>query len=170
MIVRIEGISPFSLFVKENLQDQHYKMIAEQFFKQLFEGRAPGKLILHKFFTFEDGLKLLEFKRTDGSFYFVKILKITIYLQFFNTLAPQEERTSIPVHLNTNIYDDIETPNSIVFTNSPFPNIYPQKIPKVISLNKLILFLTDPFQSSFLFFLTSKSQKTQQKTQKMIRS
>ncbi|KAG2373409.1 hypothetical protein C9374_012148 [Naegleria lovaniensis] len=137
LYIRISGFTPIVLNLKESdLRPQHCVEIVNEYYSKLYDGKPPSPLRPHKIITFANNDKLLVFNREET----------------FNS------KFTLPIQQMIPIYD--EPPaciESINYVKSPMPKLYPYNVPKYVSLNRLILLLTDekrsePFLSSVFWW------------------
>lgn len=125
LFIKISGMTPFVLQLNKGLQLHHYRQIVDLYYTQeLYSGNPPSPLYIFKIVNFPNGDKLFEYKRKQTT----------------NAIF------SIEMQQQTNINQ--EPPpceDSITFVKNTFADQCSlSEIPKLISLNRLLLLLTDP--------------------------
>jgi hypothetical protein len=129
LFVRIQGLSPIQLHQHKGLSVESYIDIVNQYYINLYSGKPPGPLYPHKIVNFNNGDKLLEFRRKE-----------TLALKF-----------CMEVQNKTPIYDEpAPCKESITMMASPVPDICEYQLPRFISLNRLLLMITDPWSDGIL--------------------
>ncbi|KAL9658691.1 hypothetical protein ABK040_005847 [Willaertia magna] len=130
LYIKIPGFTPIVLRLKESkLQIHHCIEVANEYYGKLFNGNPPVPLYIQKVINFNNGDKLLIFYREETSDFGFNMHiqhKISIY----------EEPPACP--------------ESVIFMKSPCPKLYRGILPKVVSLNRLLLILTDGTIDKFL--------------------
>lgn len=166
LFVRVEGMSPFSLLLKDNLLPEHYEEIATKYFNETYVvSREPQELILIRRVHFQTNDVLLDFKRK-------KTTRQRAAAQVTSALATVKA-TGGPDAAESLVTDDHlyeratskKIKNELVVTDamSTVPQCETHHLPLGISFNRLIALITDPTSSPFLedvFFITFRQFAT----------
>ncbi|KAL0485952.1 RasGEF [Acrasis kona] len=130
LFVRISALSPFILQLYDGLTISNYDQIVRKYYTELYDGSPPGPIHLKKVVNLSDGNRLFEYHRKTRHF----------------------ANFSMDVQQMLYIYD--EPPpcdESITMIKSPVPDLCEVEVPRVCSLNRLILKFTDPMiENKFL--------------------
>ena len=151
LFVRVEGLSPFSLILQDNLLAEHYEEIAVKYFRENWHTtRQAPELMLIRRIIFKNNDQLLDFKRKKRN---IKAPSLT---------PSKPADPSQRVYATTGQAEMIR--QEMVVTNPPVPSLgvhsETELLIKSISLNRLVMKMTDPTVSPFLenvFWVTYRS-------------
>jgi hypothetical protein len=152
LFVRVEGHTPFSLILQDNLLPQHYEEIAADYFKkQWASSRQAPTLVLIRRVVFKNSDQMMDFRKRSG---------VQQALPDFDALR-EDARLYDATHQVELIKHDM------IITNPPYASLgahcETELHVKSVSLNRLIMKMTDPTCSHFLeavFWLTYRTYAT----------
>lgn len=86
LFVRIQGLSPIQLHQYFGLSTESCIAIVNSYYQDLYIGKPPGPLFPVRVINFNNGDKLIEFKRKEGMFLFNNWLNVLIQLHINNII------------------------------------------------------------------------------------
>eukprot|EP01062_Namystynia_karyoxenos_P067724 TRINITY_DN61775_c0_g1_i1.p2 TRINITY_DN61775_c0_g1~~TRINITY_DN61775_c0_g1_i1.p2 ORF type:complete len:586 (+),score=217.63 TRINITY_DN61775_c0_g1_i1:71-1759(+) len=147
LFVRVKGSSPFVLVLQDNLLLEHYKEIAANYFRRKWEQRSTlpcPALVLVRAIRFRNCDRLLDFKRRRA--------RVHDPLELPGARAGEVGEPAGGVYCES-YSPDVIRQNMVVTNPTTTPiieNCETELIVKTLSLDRLIMKITDPFSAQYL--------------------